>query len=65
MKKHSKIQYVLGHMEWKRFERAPFFRELDPTYRNAKADPGHRFMRLLRNQLKDLKLKGTYKSTHK
>lgn len=63
--KHPTIRYMLGHMEWKRFERAPFFRELDPTYRNAKADPGPRFMRSLRIGLKDLKLKGTYKSTHK
>jgi N-acetyl-anhydromuramyl-L-alanine amidase AmpD len=55
------IRYLLGHMEWKRFEKAPFFRELDPTYRNAKADPGARFMRRLRSRLKRLDLKGSYK----
>lgn len=60
--KYPKIRYMLGHMEWKRFERAPFFRELDPTYRNAKADPGARFMRDLRIRLKDLKLMDAYKS---
>jgi hypothetical protein len=55
-----KIRYMLGHMEWKRFERAPFFRELDATYRNAKPDPGRRFMRRLRKRLKDLKLADRY-----
>ena len=54
------IHYLLGHMEWKRFEKAPFFRELDPTYRNAKADPGPRFMRALRVRLADLELRGAY-----
>jgi len=55
------IRYLLGHMEWKRFERAPFFRELDPSYRNAKADPGARFMRRLRHRLQDLHLEQTFK----
>lgn len=59
--KHSKIRYLLGHMEWKRFESAPFFRELDPTYRNAKADPGRPFMRKLRRRVKELKLLGSYR----
>lgn len=59
--RHSKIRYLLGHMEWKRFESAPFFRELDPTYRNAKADPGRSFMRRLRRRIEDLKLKGSYR----
>jgi N-acetyl-anhydromuramyl-L-alanine amidase AmpD len=59
-----KIRYLLGHMEWKKFENAPFFRELDPTYRNAKADPGRRFMRSLRQRVADLKLSGSYKSPH-
>lgn len=54
------IRYLLGHMEWKRFEKAPFFRERDPTYRNAKADPGPVFMRRLRSALKDLSLAGRY-----
>ena len=54
------ITYLLGHMEWKRFDKAPFFRERDPTYRNAKADPGARFMRQLRAALEDLHLKDRY-----
>jgi N-acetyl-anhydromuramyl-L-alanine amidase AmpD len=50
------IRTLLGHMEWKRFESSPLFRELDPTYRNAKDDPGPVFMRRLRARLKDLRL---------
>jgi N-acetylmuramoyl-L-alanine amidase len=53
------IRYLLGHMEWKRFENSPLFRELDPTYRNAKADPGPVFMQRLRVRLKDLRLAGS------
>lgn len=55
-----RIRYLLGHMEWKRFEHAPFFRELDSTYRNAKPDPGKRFMRTLRSRLSDLHLADRY-----
>lgn len=58
--KKYKIRYLLGHFEWKKFEHAPFFRELDPTYRNAKGDPGKPFMRSLRHLLLDLKLKAQY-----
>jgi N-acetyl-anhydromuramyl-L-alanine amidase AmpD len=50
------IRYLLGHMEWKRFENSALFRELDPTYRNAKPDPGATFMRRLRAKLRPLGL---------
>ena len=56
VKKHPTIRFLLGHMEWKRFENSPLFRELDPTYRNAKDDPGRAFMRQLRARVADLKL---------
>jgi len=55
------IEYLLGHMEWRHFEAAPFFRELDPSYRNAKRDPGPRFMKRLRARLSDLKLDSRYR----
>ena len=58
--KRYPIRYLLGHFEWRRFQRAPFYRERDPTYRNAKADPGPRFMAKLRARLSDLRLAGTY-----
>jgi len=54
-RKH-RLRYLLGHMEWKRFEHSEIFRERDPTYRNAKADPGPVFMRQLRARLADLGL---------
>jgi len=50
------IRYLLGHMEWKRFESSTLFRERDATYRNAKPDPGPEFMRELRRRVKDLGL---------
>jgi len=55
-RRYPTIRYLLGHMEWRRFEKAPLFRELDPTYRNAKVDPGTRFMAHLRLGLADLGL---------
>jgi N-acetylmuramoyl-L-alanine amidase len=56
------IRYLLGHMEWKRFENSPLFRELDPTYRNSKDDPGVSFMRKLRARLRHLGLWDSYKA---
>lgn len=50
------VRYLLGHMESKRFESAPIFRERDPRYRTVKKDPGRRFMRRLRNRVLDLGL---------
>lgn len=59
--RHDKIQYMIGHMEWRKVQNLPIFRELDPTYRNAKADPGKRFMKALRRRVKDLGLLGAEK----
>jgi N-acetylmuramoyl-L-alanine amidase len=56
LKKRHPIRYLLGHMEWKRFESSSLFRERDPTYRNAKPDPGAVFMRKLRGRVRDLHL---------
>ena len=57
LKKKHPIRYMVGHMEWKQFEHLPIFRERNPTYRNAKADPGRRFMRQLRARISALCLK--------
>ena len=57
------IRYLIGHFESRQFEGSPLFRERDPTYRTAKADPGRSFMRRLRARLKDLGLLASYKST--
>ena len=61
LRRHA-IRYLLGHMEWRRFERAPFFRERNPTLRNAKVDPGRSFMERLRVRLADLRLRSRYHS---
>ena len=57
LQKKYPVRFVVGHMEWRQFQRLPIFRERDPTYRNAKADPGRRFMKRLRSRLRDLCLK--------
>ena len=64
-RKHPKIRHLIGHMEWRKVQNLPIFRELDPTYRNAKADPGKRFMKELRREVKDLKLMGAEKAAKK
>ena len=61
--KHKQIRYMIGHLEWRKVQNLPIFRELDPTYRNAKADPGPRFMKRLRKGVKDLGLLGAMKAS--
>ena len=52
------ITHLVGHSEAARLEGKIYFHERDPNYRNAKPDPGPRFMKLVRARLGDLKLKG-------
>jgi len=52
--KYPTIEYVIGHYEYRSLEGTPLFIEKDPTYRNAKQDPGENFMRSLRKNLFDL-----------
>jgi N-acetylmuramoyl-L-alanine amidase len=52
------IDYLIGHMEYREFEGHPLWRELDPTYRTDKIDPGERFMNAVRAAVADLGLKG-------
>jgi N-acetylmuramoyl-L-alanine amidase len=52
------ITHLIGHMEYRKMERTPFFLELDPKYRNTKPDPGADFMRQVRALVADLKLQG-------
>jgi N-acetylmuramoyl-L-alanine amidase len=52
------ITHLIGHSEAARLEGKIYFQERDPRYRNAKSDPGPRFLKLVRAQLGDLKLKG-------
>jgi hypothetical protein len=52
------ITHLLGHYEVMKFQDHPYYRELDPAYRNDKPDPGERFMARVREQLADLHLHG-------
>ena len=51
------ITWLLGHHEVARMERTPIFRELDPSYRSHKIDPGDPFMAAVRAELADLGLR--------
>ena len=52
------ITHLIGHHEYRRMEGHPYFRELDPSYRTVKIDPGDDFMRRVRTELADLDLQG-------
>jgi hypothetical protein len=52
------IRYLIGHMEYRRFEGHPLWLELDDGYRTEKTDPGDRFMKAVRKGVADLGLEG-------
>jgi N-acetylmuramoyl-L-alanine amidase len=52
------IELVVGHHEARQLDGGPYFVELDPTYRNAKPDPGAAFMAAVRAEIADLALAG-------
>jgi len=51
------IDYVIGHFEYQNFQETDLWKEADPDYRTEKTDPGPSFMKKLRSNLSDLKLK--------
>ena len=51
-KKFNTIDYVIGHYEYKCFDKTNLWREKNPTYRTDKSDPSKRFMRELRANIK-------------
>jgi len=53
--KYPTIEYLIGHYEYRNFEKSPLWLERDSSYRTAKRDPGERFMRMLRKALPGLK----------
>lgn len=63
LKRHYNIEYLIGHYEYKDFIGTPLWKETDPEYLTDKTDPGQSFMRKVRSQLKDLKLKGSPRQT--
>lgn len=56
--KYPSIEYLIGHYEYTRFENSPLWLEKDDSYRTIKADPGEKFMKAVRQNVKDLGLKG-------
>jgi N-acetylmuramoyl-L-alanine amidase len=52
------IEYVIGHYEYTRFKNTPLWKESDPAYSTYKTDPGKEFMQQIRNEIKDLHIKG-------
>ena len=52
------IEYLIGHYEYQEFEGHPLWKETDSGYRTEKIDPGESFMKEIRENLKDLDLKG-------
>lgn len=56
-RKHSGIEYVIGHYQYTEFENHPLWVEIDDNYRTGKSDPGVQFMKRLHRGLADLGLK--------
>jgi beta-N-acetylhexosaminidase len=56
--KFSTIEYVVGHDEYRCFEKTPLWLERDKNYRTEKHDPGKNFMRDLRANIKGFKEAG-------
>ncbi len=55
--KYPSIEYIVGHHEYRQMESTPLWLELDKGYRTRKSDPGAKFMRDIRREVKHLKLK--------
>ena len=54
-KKFETIEYVIGHYEYRCFEKHGLWLELDENYRTKKDDPSVRFMSELRTNIKGFK----------
>ncbi len=55
--KYPKIDYLIGHYEYREMEKTPLWLELDKGYRTIKSDPGKKFMSDVRKAVKPLELK--------
>lgn len=60
LKKKFPIRYVIGHSEYRTFEKTPLWEERDDKYRTEKFDPGAAFLASLRKSIADLHLKSVY-----
>lgn len=54
--KYNTIEYLIGHYEYRKFEKHPLFLEKDNNYRTIKHDPSVDFMENLRKNFPDLKI---------
>ena len=54
-KKYSSIEYLIGHSEYRCFEKSPLWLEKDRNYRTEKEDPGKKFRQDLRSALPALR----------
>lgn len=52
------ITHLIGHYEYRLMEGHPYFREVDPTFRTQKEDPGPEFLAAVRERVADLGLQG-------
>lgn len=55
--KYPKIDYLLGHYEYRKMEKSKLWLEVDKGYRTFKKDPGKKFMKEVRKGVEKLKLK--------
>lgn len=53
--KYKTIEYLIGHYEYRKFEKHPLFLEKDANYRTVKHDPEQSFMEKLRANFPELK----------
>ncbi len=56
-RKYPTLEYLLGHHEYREMEKTALWLEKDAGYRTKKADPGDKFMREVREEVKSLGLK--------
>ena len=56
-RKYPKIEYLIGHYEYKKMEKTELWLEKDRKYRTHKSDPGVKFTENVRNNVKSLGLK--------
>ena len=55
--KYPSIEYLIGHLEYRRMESTDLWLEKDKGYRTVKIDPGEKFMFNVRRGVKNLHLK--------
>jgi N-acetylmuramoyl-L-alanine amidase len=58
VQRYPTIEYLIGHHEYQAFDGHALWRELDPSYRTVKSDPGERFMAAVRAGVTGLRLRG-------